>query len=321
MVARFTARVWLLALVNVLWLTLPLSGENAKTTPSDEAAKDAKPATPAGHAVVHFTDGSSLKMILRDESIELTTRYGKLRIPIAEIEQIDFATRIAPEMQKRVDAAIADLGHREFDKRQAAGTELLALRENAYQALQKAAKSTDAEVSSRATKLLEQIREAVPDEELLVFRSQDVIRTTDMAKLVGTIDSPVLKATTIAFGDVSLKLPVVRRLRVGGNEPEIDIAKLPPAPMNMIGQAALIGKTFVYRVTGANNGAIYGSDVYTSDSSLAMVAVHAGIVKIGETGVIKVTIVDSPPAYPSVNRNGITSNAFGAYQGAYKVSK
>src|SRR5438034_338403 len=48
-----------------------------------------------GQVEARFADDSSLKMTLREEFVEIVTVYGKLRVPIAEIKQIEFATRIS----------------------------------------------------------------------------------------------------------------------------------------------------------------------------------------------------------------------------------
>jgi hypothetical protein len=283
----------------------------------DEPPKESK--IPPGAVEVRFCDNSRLKMTIRDESLEMTTRYGKLHIPVADIVQIEFATRVPADVQKKVDTAIANLGSKDFDTRQAASAELLTFRQHAYHALLKAAKSTDPEVVMRANELIEKIRDLVPEDQL-EFRAQDVVQTAD-SKFAGRIEGTAFKAHTEAFGEVPLKFAGVRSLKSGSFEPEIDVSKLPIAPPNMLQQANLVGKTFMYRCTGANNGGIYGTDVYTADSHVATAAVHAGILKPGETGMIKVTIVDSPPAYNASTRNGVTSFAYGAYQGAYKFSK
>ena len=39
------------------------------------------------------------------------------------------------------------------------------------------------------------------------------------------------------------------------------------------------GTTYYFRVTGARDGSVWGTDVYTGDSSLALAAVHAGAVE------------------------------------------
>ena len=57
------------------------------------------------------------------------------------------------------------------------------------------------------------------------------------------------------------------------------------------------GATFYFRVTATTDGLLWGTDVYTGDSALAVAAVHAGLVKPGETAIIKVTVMPPPPQY------------------------
>src|SRR5262249_49886153 len=52
-----------------------------------------KPADPSA-VEARFADGSSLKITLKEEKVELVTPYGKLSIPVADIRRIDFATRL-----------------------------------------------------------------------------------------------------------------------------------------------------------------------------------------------------------------------------------
>jgi len=42
---------------------------------------------------------------------------------------------------------------------------------------------------------------------------------------------------------------------------------------------------------------IWGSEVYTYDSHLATAAIHAGVLKAGQRGIVKVTMVKSPDAH------------------------
>src|SRR5262249_204268 len=77
------------------------------------------------------------------------------------------------------------------------------------------------------------------------------------------------------------------------------------------------GQTYHFRVTGAVNvGTVWGTGVYTSDSPLATVAVHAGLLKVGQTGVIKVTIVPAQAAYMGSTQNGVPTNGYGGGPGA-----
>ncbi|MEK6258387.1 MAG: LCCL domain-containing protein [Planctomycetota bacterium] len=79
------------------------------------------------------------------------------------------------------------------------------------------------------------------------------------------------------------------------------------------------GKVLHFEVVGSNSGSIYGTDIYTDDSDLSTVAVHAGLLKVGEMGVVKVTILPSQASHSSSTRHGITSSAWSQYPGSYKV--
>ena len=84
---------------------------------------------------------------------------------------------------------------------------------------------------------------------------------------------------------------------------------------------AVNGKEFVFRVLGDTNGGVYGTDVYTLDSSLPSAAVHAGVAKQGETVTVRVRILGPVPQFVSTTRNGITSSAYGQYAGFEFVRK
>jgi hypothetical protein len=81
------------------------------------------------------------------------------------------------------------------------------------------------------------------------------------------------------------------------------------------------GTTYYFRVTGANDGSIWGTDVYTGDSPLAVAAVHAGAVKPDETAVVRVTVMRPLTHYPGSVRNGVTSHDYGGYGTAYRVDR
>lgn len=81
------------------------------------------------------------------------------------------------------------------------------------------------------------------------------------------------------------------------------------------------GTTFYFRVTGAPDGSLWGTDVYTGDSVLATAAVHAGAVKAGETTVVRVTVMPPLAAYQGSVRNGVTSHDYGRYGTAYRVDR
>jgi hypothetical protein len=75
-----------------------------------------------------------------------------------------------------------------------------------------------------------------------------------------------------------------------------------------------------YRVTGANRGPLWGTDVYSSDSSLAFAAVHAGVLKLGQTGIVKVTMIPSHLDFTGTTRNGVTSASWNGTYAAFAVA-
>ncbi len=74
-----------------------------------------------------------------------------------------------------------------------------------------------------------------------------------------------------------------------------------PNPGTLQNYNSQIGNEFYFLVTGSANGAIWGTDAYTTDSALSAVAVHAGIIKSGETGVVKVTILPGQRILPRID--------------------
>jgi hypothetical protein len=320
----------LAALVCLLGVVYSL-GQNARSEPGkDEPRKETpnseegpktrgRPGLPPGSVEVRFTDGSKLRLIVRDERLPLESPYGKLSIPIADIRHIDFATRTSEDVARRIEAAISDLANPDFKVREAATNALLALGIKAYAALLKASKHPDAEVVRRAEELLARVRESVPEEQLLV-REHDVV-VTEHSKISGRIDMKVFQVTTPQFGDVQLKLADALSLHSLAALPEPDLAKVEDAPDNLASLQGEIGKSFLFRVTGALGGAVWGTGTYTSDSSLATVVVHAGVLRVGQTGVVKVTIVPPLNAYEGSTSNGVTSSPYAAWPGAYRVEK
>jgi hypothetical protein len=94
-----------------------------------------------------------------------------------------------------------------------------------------------------------------------------------------------------------------------------------PDPGNMLGHA-IVGKSFVFRVTGSNDGPVWGSDIYTADSHLATAAVHAGAVELGEEGLIRVRVVDmSGVQVRGSLQNVVSSMDWGYYPVGYRVTK
>jgi LCCL domain len=83
---------------------------------------------------------------------------------------------------------------------------------------------------------------------------------------------------------------------------------------------AKIGVTFSLQVTGAADP-VRGSDVYTDDSSIAAAAVHAGVLRAGEKGYVRVTILAGQQEYAASEQNGIKSGSAGPWSGSFSVAR
>jgi hypothetical protein len=68
----------------------------------------------------------------------------------------------------------------------------------------------------------------------------------------------------------------------------------------------------------ADTGGLWGTDVYTADSSICRAGIHAGAISTGG-GVVPVQVQDGRPAYRGTARNGIQSNDFRDYGKSFAV--
>ncbi len=289
---------------------------DAKPESPSKAKSSRRPGPPAQEA--RLVDGGSLVLTLLDERVEFITPYGRLSIPLSDVQHLHFATRTSRELAEKIEQAIRDLGADDPGTRQRASAQLLALQERAYPALVKAAERAAPEVARRAEELLEELREQVP-EERRAPRDSDVIQTKD-SKFTGRLVGEALRVLTPQFGEqrlrfadlISLGQPTLQAESTASDHGIAD-----PGTLHMY--QAMIGQKLTFRVTGNPTGSIWGTDMYTLDTQLATAAVHAGVLKPGETGNVKVEILGPQPAFAGSVRHGVSSSDYDAYPGAYRV--
>ena len=65
-----------------------------------------------------------------------------------------------------------------------------------------------------------------------------------------------------------------------------------------------------FTVTGTTGGTVWGSGPYTDDSAFGAVAVHAGLIEVGETAVIEPYAVDNYSMYKGTHVNGVHTNDY-----------
>ncbi len=99
-----------------------------------------------------------------------------------------------------------------------------------------------------------------------------------------------------------------------------DIPELLSDPGTLTGFRDRVGETLFFWVKGdPTAGSVYGSTLYTDDSTLSVAAVHAGALDPGETGIVKVTILPGQANYDSAKRHGVQSRAWGSWAGSFRV--
>jgi hypothetical protein len=105
---------------------------------------------------------------------------------------------------------------------------------------------------------------------------------------------------------------------------QIDTAKVYSAGIPLSGvtnmtqfTTADIGKIYKITITGGAGGG-WGTDIYTDDSHIPAMAVHAGVIAIGETKEVYIKIVEGKNSYPGSTRNGITTSEWGSWGLSYQ---
>jgi hypothetical protein len=83
-----------------------------------------------------------------------------------------------------------------------------------------------------------------------------------------------------------------------------------------------VGRVLLFEVVGRTDGSIWGTDLYTGDSRLSTVAVHAGLLREGERGLVRVTLLEGgEQTYEGTTRHGVLSYDYGTYPLAFRVER
>jgi hypothetical protein len=79
-----------------------------------------------------------------------------------------------------------------------------------------------------------------------------------------------------------------------------------------------IGKIYRITITGTTGGAIWGTDIYTSDTYIPCAAVHAGFIANGETKEVYIKVVQGLNEYIGSTRNGVSTSGYGGWGLSYQ---
>ena len=167
------------------------------------------------------------------------------------------------------------------------------------EASQQAVSSQHAELTSQMAALKDQISALASVMDKLEGQQANVGTPARTA----SIDEPEPAATAAYFDDNS----------------SLQAAEF--APRSLRGIATTPGQVLVYEVTGSIGGSVWGTDVYTDDSSIAAAAVHAGLLQPDETGTIMVTVQSGRENYRGSARNGVASKDYLDWERSYTLQR
>ena len=80
------------------------------------------------------------------------------------------------------------------------------------------------------------------------------------------------------------------------------------------------GKTYKFKCPpGGKEGNVWGTDIYTADSSICNAAVHAGKLTMDNGGSVTIELRPGESSYKGTTRNGIKTSDYGAYGRSFVV--
>ena len=146
-----------------------------------------------------------------------------------------------------------------------------------------------------------------------------MVYTADGSKLSGKL-SPESVRVKFGDGEKALRWTDTRVLAFGDIlvEEKVEVVNLGVNSIHGLMQTHF-EKVVAVEVTGAVGGSVWGTNPYTTDSTIGAAAVHAGVLKAGETGLVKIRVKADLGGYTGSTQNGVTTGNWGPYQGCYEI--
>jgi hypothetical protein len=222
-----------LAIASLLLVALSLVASPAqevkkgeKDGPKKEPAvtTSGKPREPVpGEVDINFLNGSTVRMIIQSETLEVATQYGKLAVPVKDVRAVEFGLHFPEGVEARIEGAIKGLGASDYREREKASAALIDLGPYSYPAVLEATRVKDAEISQRAKELAKKLQTNHPKKDLKTMVEDKVV--TKSFTIVGKIMTTSIKSKTEYFGDVELTLAKMRTLRaISGSGLDMELA-------------------------------------------------------------------------------------------------
>ncbi len=184
---------------------------------------------------LELRSGDLLKGQILVETLDIQTPFGVLQIPQKEYQVIEFYPEADPAILKDIVAAIKELGHSDFKKRDQATKYLEKTYPDSIKAVTQASKSDDFEVRHRALKLLDEFSNNDDSLTGLDRREIDTIKTKGL-KLEGKILLDVIPLKT-DYGTLNIPKRDILKIVFNANqnqETQVEIPSSKLAPSNWV---------------------------------------------------------------------------------------
>lgn len=185
-----------------------------------------------------------------------------------------------------------------------------------------------AEIRARADHQVIQIREEA-DRECAAIRERadaevariEQVATRELAPVVRELVDALRAMQERYAREGKLDEALAIRARVRQLRSDLLGVRTDPGNLTEYG-AGDIGRVLLIEVVGRVEGSVWGTDVYTADSRLCAAAVHAGAIRAGERGLVRVTLLDGDGRdYQGSTRHGVQTYDYAAYPLAYRVER
>lgn len=145
-----------------------------------------------------------------------------------------------------------------------------------------------------------------------------------------TTGGQIVDVVVATEGAVDGNIPGAERVRLQGLMDRPRVAEAPPSfgtpgpgpnqgscPSNLAGRTD-IGSTLSCTCAAqqTQQGSLWGTDTYTSDSAICRAALHAGVIS-PQGGAVVVQVLGGRDSYLGTVRNGVSSGSWGAYGGSF----
>ena len=294
----------------------PARGKGQPAPPSAEKPDAEKPAEIGWE--VRTSDGKVHKVTPLDEAVTLETKFGTVKVPMKEVKRLEFGYRLSADDRKKVADAIADVVGGTGRTREEGKNTLLDFGLGAYPAVARAAKTAAKEAAPHLTQVKDKLAQRLGEEDDPP-RDEDVILTADGSRLCGTL-TPESVRVKLGGEEKALRWKDARVVAFGPIEVEekVEVVVLGANGVHGLMQTHF-EKVVGVEVVGVGQGSVWGSNPYTTDSTLGAAAVHAGVLKVGEKGIVKLKAKADAGGYTGTTQNGVTTGNWGPYQGCFEI--